>query len=78
MTHGRPTELRVAIAGLGAIGSTLAAELDRGIDGLVLAAVALRDPAKHRAFLDGLRRPPVVVRRAAQVNIADRQVNVVR
>jgi aspartate dehydrogenase len=71
MTHGRPTELRVAIAGLGAIGSTLAAELDRGIDGLVLAAVALRDPAKHRAFLDGLRRPPVVVPIQQLAEVAD-------
>lgn len=54
-------DLRVAIAGLGSIGTKIATALDQGIEGLVLSAVAVRDPAKHRAFLDSLRRPPQVL-----------------
>jgi aspartate dehydrogenase len=53
--------LRVAVAGLGAIGSKVATALDQGIEGLTLSAVAVRDPAKHQAFLSGLRRPPQVL-----------------
>ncbi|MBR0833633.1 aspartate dehydrogenase [Bradyrhizobium manausense] len=54
-------ELRVAIAGLGSIGSKIATALDQGIEGLSLSAVAVRDPVKHRAFLNGLRRPPKIL-----------------
>ncbi len=54
-------ELRVAIAGLGSISSKIATALDQGIEGLTLSAVAVREPAKHRAFLDGLRRPPQIL-----------------
>ncbi|MCK1392699.1 aspartate dehydrogenase [Bradyrhizobium sp. 1] len=54
-------ELRVAIAGLGSIGSKIAAALDQGIEGLTLSAVAVRDPAKHQAFLGGLRCPPQIM-----------------
>lgn len=54
-------ELRVAIAGLGSIGSTVATALDQGIAGLTLSAVAVRDSAKHQAFLNGLRRPPQIL-----------------
>ncbi|MET4719079.1 aspartate dehydrogenase [Bradyrhizobium japonicum] len=54
-------ELRVAIAGLGSIGTKIASALDQGIEGLTLSAVAVRNPAKHQAFIDGLRRPPQIV-----------------
>lgn len=54
-------ELRVAIAGLGSIGTKIATALDQGIEGLTLSAVAVRDSAKHQAFLNGLRRPPQVL-----------------
>lgn len=54
-------ELRVAIAGLGSIGSKIATALDQGIEGLALSAVAVRDSAKHQAFLNGLRRPPQIL-----------------
>jgi aspartate dehydrogenase len=43
---------RTAIAGLGAIGRVLARRLDSGIPGLALTAVAARDTAKARAWLD--------------------------
>src|SRR5207248_2380338 len=50
-----PSDLRVAIAGLGSIGTRIATALDQGIEGLTLSAVAVRDPAKHQAFLNSLR-----------------------
>jgi aspartate dehydrogenase len=46
------SETRVAIAGLGAIGRTLARRLDAGLPGLKLACVAVRDCDKARAWLD--------------------------
>jgi aspartate dehydrogenase len=61
MTGKKPTELRVAIAGLGSIGSKIARKFDRGIDGMLLSAVAVRDPEKHREFLSGLRVPPAIL-----------------
>ncbi|TPQ32105.1 aspartate dehydrogenase [Bradyrhizobium guangdongense] len=61
MAEGRQENLRVAIAGLGSIGTKIARELDRGIEGLELSAVAVRDPAKHQAFLNGLGRKPSVL-----------------
>src|ERR1700748_3868689 len=58
---GNSRALRVAIAGLGSIGTRIASELDRGIDGLVLSAVAVRDVGKHRAFLADLKYAPSVL-----------------
>jgi aspartate dehydrogenase len=52
--------LRVAIAGLGPIGKSVAQALDRGIDGLVLAAVSAQNPEKHKSWLAGLARPPAI------------------
>jgi len=46
---------RVAIAGLGAIGRVIARRLRDGLPGLTLAAVASRDVAKARAWLDAER-----------------------
>lgn len=63
--------LRVAIVGLGPIGRTVAQALDDGIDGLELSAVAVGDPAKHREFLAGLRRPPAVREIAELAEAAD-------
>src|SRR5438270_10762374 len=44
---------RVAIAGFGAIGKVVAEHLDRGIDGLSLAAVAARDTKRAEAAMAG-------------------------
>ena len=52
---------RVAIVGLGPIGRKVVQALDQGIDGHVLAAVSVQDPAKHGGFLAGLKRPPAVL-----------------
>ncbi|GMO13074.1 aspartate dehydrogenase [Bradyrhizobium sp. TM233] len=62
MTEQRASsEWRVAIAGLGSIGTKIATALDQGIEGLALSAVAVRDPAKHQAFIGGLRHSPKIL-----------------
>jgi aspartate dehydrogenase len=43
---------RIAIAGLGEIGRTVARKLAQGLPGLSLAAIATRDRAKAKAWLD--------------------------
>jgi aspartate dehydrogenase len=68
--HSRP-ELRIAVAGLGAIGARVVEALDRGIDGLVLTAVSVQNPDKHRARLAGLAKPPAVLPIEALVDLAD-------
>ena len=66
----RNNDLRVAIAGYGAIGQSLAASLKAGIPGIALTAIASRDAQRLRAALpqdSGLRVVPVAelrVRRA--------------
>lgn len=40
--------LKVGIAGFGAIGSAVAQALDRGLPGLELAAIAVRDPQRYQ------------------------------
>ena len=56
----QPQDLRVGIAGYGAIGQGLAEALRRGIPGLALAAVASRDEARLRAALPPGTAPAVV------------------
>lgn len=63
--------LSVAIGGMGAIGLRLAKELDKGIEGLTLAAVAARDPAKVAAAVAGFRSPPRVTDLAGLAAAAD-------
>src|SRR5215210_2136818 len=46
------SDMRIAIAGLGTIGRTLAGRLSDGIPGLTLACVAARDEEKARGWLD--------------------------
>ena len=64
-------ELRIAVAGLGAIGTRVVEALDRGIDGLVLTAVSVQNPDKHRSRLASLTRPPAVLPIEALVDVAD-------
>jgi aspartate dehydrogenase len=61
--------LRVAVAGLGAIGMAVARRLDAGIDGLALAAVAARDLDRARGRVADFRVPPEVV---AAAGLAER------
>ena len=53
--------LRVAIGGFGAIGKVVAQHLDRGMEGLVLAAVSARDSARAAATMANFARPVPVV-----------------
>jgi aspartate dehydrogenase len=53
--------LRVAIGGLGAIGRVVAQHLDRGIEGLALAAVSARDQTRAKAMMASFARPAPVV-----------------
>ena len=55
-----PAELRVAIAGFGAIGGVLAARLDQGVSGLRLVAVSARDPDGARSRMALARPVPVL------------------
>ena len=55
-------ELRVAIAGLGAIGLAVARRVDAGeVPGLTLVAVASRDQDKARRTLAGFRSKPALL-----------------
>jgi aspartate dehydrogenase len=53
--------LRVAVAGLGAVGLKVVEALDQGIPGCELAAVSARDLKKAEGHVAGLRRPVPVV-----------------
>src|ERR1700716_668318 len=68
--RSRP-ELRIAVVGLGAIGIKVVEALDRGIDGLVLTAVSVQNPEKHRSRLAGLHRTPATLPIEALVDVAD-------
>jgi aspartate dehydrogenase len=67
----RRDDQRVAVVGLGPIGRKVVEALDKGIDGLVLAAVSVQDPAKHRDFLAGLSKPPAILPIDSLVEVAD-------
>jgi len=71
MAPGSPV-LRVAIAGLGAIGRTLATKLAGGaLPSAMLAAVAVRDVAKGRQVLDGLASDAPILPFAELAQAAD-------
>ena len=53
--------LRVAVGGFGAIGKVVAEALDRGIEGLSLAAVSARDTARAEAAIAGFATPVPVL-----------------
>ena len=63
--------LRVAIGGFGAIGKVVAARLDRGIEGLTLAAVSARDATRAQAAMTGFARPVPVLPLARLGEAAD-------
>jgi aspartate dehydrogenase len=63
--------LRVAVAGLGAIGLKVAEALDRGIPGCVLAAVSANDRSKAAGRLSHLNCPAPVVTLAELEPLAD-------
>ncbi len=61
-TKQYPPTTRVALAGLGAIGQTLARQIDKGaVPGLELTAVATRTQEKAEAFVATLQRSVAIV-----------------
>lgn len=66
--------MRIAIAGLGAVGKTVARKLSDGLPGLTLAAIAVRDEDKAQAWLkqEGIACP--LVELAALPDLADLSV----
>ncbi len=69
-TGGQP--LKLAIAGLGAIGLAVARRVDAGaLPGLALVAVAARDPAKAKQTIAGLRTRPQLLDLAGLAKVAD-------
>src|SRR6202790_317402 len=71
MAYSSNNPQRVAVAGLGAIGIKIVEALDRGIDGLVLAAVSVQNPAKHQQFLARLKQPPAILPIDGLCDVAD-------
>jgi aspartate dehydrogenase len=65
------TASRVAVAGLGPIGTRLAKALDDGIEGLTLAAVSSANIEKHRGWLDKLKKRPAALPIEALAEAAD-------
>jgi aspartate dehydrogenase len=65
------SELRVALAGFGAIGGAVARRLDRGLPGLRLAAVSARDVVKAEARLAGFANPVPVLGLEALAELAE-------
>ena len=53
--------MRVGIAGFGTIGTVVASHIDRGIDGVALAAVSARDIERAEQAMDGFARPVPIV-----------------
>lgn len=70
-SHRAKADLRVAVAGLGAIGLKVAEALDQGIPGCVLAAVSANDRAKAVERLSHLVRQVPVVPLAELEPLAD-------
>jgi aspartate dehydrogenase len=63
--------LRVAVGGFGAIGKVVAEALDRGIEGLSLAAVSARDATRVAAAMAGFAKPVPVLPFARLWEVAD-------
>jgi aspartate dehydrogenase len=71
MNSKSPPKLRVAVAGLGAIGTKVVKALDHGIEGLVLGAVSVQNIDKHLAWLSDLTKTPAIVPIEALADAAD-------
>jgi aspartate dehydrogenase len=65
------TDVRVAVAGLGPIGKRVVEALDQGMNGLVLSAVSVQNPERHRSWLAGLKTPPAILPVEALSDVAD-------
>jgi len=66
-----PDELRVGMAGLGAIGMAVARRLDDGVAGLALAAASAGDLARARERVETFGAPPAIVESERLADLAD-------
>jgi aspartate dehydrogenase len=64
-------DVRVGIAGLGAVGRAIAERLDTGLRGYRLTAVAARRRERAQEYVDGLQGSPEVVPVEALAELAD-------
>ena len=71
MRRPEPQPLRVAVAGLGAVGMEVASRLAGGLDGLTLAAVSARDRAAAEARMAGVQPGVPVLPVEALAEVAD-------
>jgi aspartate dehydrogenase len=68
----RSRPVRVAVAGLGAVGLEVARRIDAGgVEGMVLSAVGARDHDKAKRRMNGFACPPALMPLAALANTAD-------
>lgn len=72
MNSNPPMNLRLAIAGLGAIGMTIARRVDQGgINHMTLTAVSARDESRARERLSSFNHAPEVMPLGALAEVAD-------
>jgi aspartate dehydrogenase len=71
LSAGAKPVSRVAIAGLGAIGTSVAKAIDAGIDGVVLSAVSAQSISKHRDWLSQLKSTPATLPIEQLADVAD-------
>lgn len=71
MTKQNTKPLRVGLAGLGAVGQPVARLLLEGINGLVLAAVSVRDPEKAKRTIPALGDSVAFVEPGALAGLCD-------
>ncbi|NLO79497.1 MAG: aspartate dehydrogenase [Xanthomonadaceae bacterium] len=71
MRSRKAVELRVALAGYGAIGKRVASLLDQGIEGLRLVAVSANNAARAEQHVATLRQPVPVLPLAQLAEVAD-------
>ncbi|MEX2449261.1 MAG: aspartate dehydrogenase [Rhodospirillales bacterium] len=69
MTGAAP--LRVGLAGFGVLGRTVGDALDRGMPGLILSAVSVRDTEKAKAHLQTYKTPVPAVSLAELADVSD-------
>ncbi|MBR0751345.1 aspartate dehydrogenase [Bradyrhizobium jicamae] len=62
---------KIAVAGLGAIGTDVVKALDQGIEGLTLVAVSAQNADKHRGWVSALKSAPKLVTIEELAEIAD-------
>jgi len=65
------SKARVAVAGLGAIGTSVRPGVGQGIEGLTLTAVSAQNAAKHRGWLDQLTSTPEMLPIDKLAEVAD-------